>query len=251
MIVVLSPAKTLDFETKIPTKRFTVNENSKLSMELIEGLRKLSSKKISTLMDLSDKLSDLNVERYQIFTEQHHPKNARPAVFTFDGEVANGLDAYHFSDKELEVAQNKIRFLSGLYGMLKPLDLIQPYRLEMGTSWAPGKHKNLYAFWGDKITEQLNVELKGETLINIASNEYFKVINAKKLKSEIITCTFKEKKGKEYKPVMVFAKRARGMMANYIVKNNIKKTEDLKNFNSDKYAFNEELSLSNEWMFTR
>jgi uncharacterized protein len=250
-MIALSPAKTLDFETKIPTKKFSINENSKESMELISGLRTLSSEKISKLMDLSEKLSDLNVERYQNFTEEHHQKNARPAVFTFDGEVANGLDAYHFSDKELEVAQNKLRFLSGLYGMLKPLDLMQPYRLEMGTSWAPGKHKNLYAFWGDKITEQLNKELKGEALINLASNEYFKVINTKKITSEIITCTFREKKGKEFKPVMVFAKRARGMMANYMIKKNIKKTEDLKNFDMDKYVFNEKLSLDNEWVFTR
>ncbi len=251
MMIVLSPAKTLDFETKIPTKKFSINENGKESMELISGLRTLSAEKISKLMDLSEKLSDLNIERYKDFTEEHHQKNARPAVFTFDGEVANGLDAYHFSDKELDVAQNKLRFLSGLYGLLKPLDLIQPYRLEMGTSWAPGKHKNLYSFWGDKITEQLNEELKGEPLINLASNEYFKVLNTKKLKSDIITCTFKEKKGKEFKPVMVFAKRARGMMANYMIKKNIKKTEDLKNFDMDKYVFNEKLSLDNEWVFTR
>ncbi len=251
MMIALSPAKTLDFETKIPTKKFSINENGKESMELISGLRTLSTEKISKLMDLSEKLSDLNIERYKDFTEEHHQKNARPAVFTFDGEVANGLDAYHFSAKELEVAQNKLRFLSGLYGLLKPLDLMQPYRLEMGTSWAPGKHKNLYAFWGDKITEQLNKELKGEALINLASNEYFKVINTKKITSEIITCTFKEKKGKEFKPVMVFAKRARGMMANYMIKKNIKKTEDLKNFDIDKYVFNEKLSLDNEWVFTR
>jgi cytoplasmic iron level regulating protein YaaA (DUF328/UPF0246 family) len=251
MMIVLSPAKTLDFETKIPTKKFSLNENGKQSMELIEGLRKLSSKKIAALMDLSEKLSDLNVERYKNFSQNHDIKNSRPAVFTFDGEVANGLDAFHFSAKELEVAQNKIRFLSGLYGMLKPLDLIQPYRLEMGTSWGPGKHKNIYSFWGDKITEQLNKELKGEALINLASNEYFKVINTKKITSEIITCTFKEKKGKEFKPVMVFAKRARGMMANYIIKNNIKKTEDLKNFDVEKYGFNEKLSSDSEWLFTR
>lgn len=251
MMIVLSPAKTLDFETKIPTKKFSINENGKESMELISGLRTLSSEKISKLMDLSEKLSDLNIERYKDFTEEHHQKNARPAVFTFHGEVANGLDAYHFSAKELEVAQNKLRFLSGLYGMLKPRDLIQPYRLEMGTSWAPGKHKNLYSFWGDKITEQLNKELKGEALINLASNEYFKVINTKKITSEIITCTFREKKGKEFKPVMVFTKRARGMMANYMIKKNIKKTEDLKNFDMDKYVFNEKLSLDNEWVFTR
>ncbi|MFZ9846943.1 MAG: peroxide stress protein YaaA [Flavobacteriales bacterium] len=251
MMIVLSPAKTLDFETKIPTKKFSLNENGKQSMELIEGLRKLSSKKIAALMDLSEKLSDLNVERYKNFSENHDIKNSRPAIFTFDGEVANGLDAFHFSAKELEVAQNKIRFLSGLYGMLKPLDLIQPYRLEMGTSLGPGKYKNLYSFWGHKITEQLNKELKGEALINLASNEYFKVINTKKISSEIITCTFKEKKGKEFKPVMVFAKRARGMMANYIIKNNIKKTEDLKNFDVEKYGFNEKLSSENEWIFTR
>jgi cytoplasmic iron level regulating protein YaaA (DUF328/UPF0246 family) len=251
MMIVLSPAKTLDFETKLPTTKFTINGHQADTMTMITGLRKLSSKKIASLMDLSEKLSDLNVERYKDFNENHETKNARPAVFTFDGEVANGLDAYHFSAKELDLAQQKIRILSGLYGMLKPLDLIQPYRLEMGTSWAPGKHKNLYSFWGDKITEELNSELKGEALINLASNEYFKVINTKKLESEIITCTFKEKKGKEFKPVMVFAKRARGMMANYIIKNNIKKAEDLKNFDVEKYGFNEKLSSDSEWLFTR
>ena len=250
-MIILSPAKTLDFESKITCSKFTQAIYNKESMELITGLRKLSSKKIAHLMDLSEKLSDLNVERYKKFSATHDLKNSRQAIFTFDGEVANGLDAFNFSTKELDRAQEKLRFLSGLYGMLKPLDLMQAYRLEMGTSWGPGKHKNLYAFWGDKITEQLNTELKGEALINLASNEYFKVINAKKLKSPIITCTFKEKKGKEFKTVMVFAKKARGMMANYIIKNNIKKVENLQNFNYEKYSFHPKLSNDMEWVFTR
>lgn len=220
-------------------------------MELIGGLRKMSIKKIGRLMELSEKLSELNFQRYQNFTEKHSVKNSRPAVFAFDGEVANGLDAYHFSKKELDFAQENLRILSGLYGILKPLDLIQPYRLEMGTSWGPKKHKNLYSFWQEKVTQQLNSELKGEALINLASNEYFKVINTQKISAQIVSCQFKEKKGKEYKTVMVFAKKARGMMANYIIKNEISNVEKLKNFNSEKYFFNEKLSSEKEWIFVR
>lgn len=251
MKIILSPAKTLDFETPTPTNKHSLPLHSKETIELIIGLRKLSSKKVSTLMDLSEKLSDLNVERYKNFREKADIKIARQAIFTFDGEVANGLDAFNFSASELDLAQEKLRFLSGLYGILKPLDIIQPYRLEMGTSWAPGKHKNLYSYWGNKITNHLNEELNGEPLINLASNEYFKVINPKNIQSDVITCNFKEKKGKEYKTVMVFAKKARGMMANYIIKNNITNVEDLKDFKKEKYSFNEKLSNEKEWIFTR
>ena len=175
-----------------------------------------------------------------------------PAVFTFSGEVANGLAASEFNGEEIDFAQKHIRILSGLYGLLKPLDLIQPYRLEMGTAWAPAKNKNLYAFWDKLITEQINKDLNGsETVINLASVEYFKAVQQKVLKANVIHCHFKEKKGKDYKIVMMFAKKARGRMAHYIVKNKIEKSSDLQKFKLDDYAFNKTLSTANDWVFTR
>jgi cytoplasmic iron level regulating protein YaaA (DUF328/UPF0246 family) len=252
MIAILSPAKTLDFESPLPTKKYTLPQNIDKTLPLITGLKKMSAKKIGGLMELSENLSKLNHNRYQNFTEKHDLKNARPAVFTFSGEVANGLDAGNFSTKEIDYAQNHLRILSGLYGLLKPLDLIQPYRLEMGTSWGPGKNKNLYSYWGNIITEQLNQDLqKSKILVNLASNEYFKALNTKVLNAEIITCHFKEKKGSDYKVVMVFAKKARGMMGNFIIKNQIDKAEDLKSFAMEDYTFNKKLSEKNEWVFTR
>ncbi|MFM7021536.1 MAG: peroxide stress protein YaaA [Flavobacteriales bacterium] len=252
MIAILSPAKTLDFESPLPTKKFSLPQNIDKALALIAGLKKMSPKKIGELMDLSDNLSKLNHQRYQDFTEKHDGKNARPAVFTFSGEVANGLDAGSFSAREIDYAQKHLRILSGLYGVLKPLDLIQPYRLEMGTSWGPAKHKNLYSYWGNTISEQLNEDFgKSKTLINLASTEYSRAVNSKALNAEIITCHFKEKKGSEYKVVMVFAKKARGMMAQYLIKNQIEKSEDLKAFDTEGYAFNKKLSEGKEWVFTR
>ncbi len=252
MIAIISPAKTLDFESPLPTKKYSLPQNIDKALPLIAGLKKMSPKKIGELMDLSENLSKLNHQRYQDFKEIHETKNARPAVFTFSGEVANGLNAESFSAKEIDYAQNHLRILSGLYGLLKPLDLIQPYRLEMGTSWGPGKNKNLYSYWGNSISEQLNEDLgKSKTLINLASNEYFKAVNPKVLNADIITCNFKEKKGSDYKVVMVFAKKARGMMGNFIIKNKIDKAEDLKAFDMEGYAFNKKLSEKNELVFTR
>lgn len=252
MIAIISPAKTLDFESPLPIKKHSLPQNIDKALPLIAGLKKMSPKKIGALMELSENLSQLNHQRYQEFTEKHDSKNARPAVFTFSGEVANGLDAGSFSAKEIDYAQKHLRILSGLYGLLKPLDLIQPYRLEMGTTWAPGKNKNLYSYWGNTISEQLNEDLgKSKILINLASNEYFKAVNPKVLNAEIITCLFKEKKGNDYKVVMVFAKKARGMMGNFIIKNQIDKSEDLKAFDMEGYAFNKKLSDKNEWVFTR
>ncbi len=252
MIILLSPAKTLDFDSPLPTKNYSLPQNIDKALPLIAGLKKMSAKKIGELMGLSENLSELNRQRYQNFTEKHDTKNARPAVFTFSGEVANGLNAGSFSTQEIAYAQNHLRILSGLYGLLNPLDLIQPYRLEMGTSWGPGKNKNLYVYWGNAITEQLNHDLgKNNILVNLASNEYFKAVHPKVLNAEIITCLFKEKKGSDYKVVMVFAKKARGRMANFIIKNKIEKSEDLKNFDQEGYAFNKKLSLNNEWVFTR
>ena len=252
MIVLLSPAKTLDFETALKSNQHSLPINIEQASQLIGGLKKMSVKKIGELMHLSEILSALNHQRYQHFTKEHHLKNARPAVFTFSGEVANGLAADEFSDTEIDFAQKHIRILSGLYGLLKPLDLIQPYRLEMGTAWAPAKNKNLYTFWDTLIAEQINIDLNGsETVINLASAEYFKAVQQKVLKANVIHCHFKEKKGKDYKIVMMFAKKARGRMAHYIVKNKIEKSTDLQKFKIDGYAFNKTLSTANDWVFTR
>ena len=252
MIVLLSPAKTLDFETAIKSDQHSLPEIIEQASQLIAGLKKMSAKKIGELMHLSENLSALNHQRYQHFTKDHQRKNARPAVFTFSGEVANGLAASEFNGEEIDFAQKHIRILSGLYGLLKPLDLIQPYRLEMGTAWAPAKNKNLYAFWDKLITEQINKDLNGsETVINLASVEYFKAVQQKVLKANVIHCHFKEKKGKDYKIVMMFAKKARGRMAHYIVKNKIEKSSDLQKFKLDDYAFNKTLSTANDWVFTR
>lgn len=204
-------------------------------------------------MHLSKDLSDLNHDRYQTWEPitELNGKSAMAAA-AFNGEVYRGLDAPSFTEKELNVAQERIRILSGLYGILKPMDVIYPYRLEMGTKWAVTPAKtNLYKFWGTKIADVLNEETNGEEIINLASNEYFKAVDKKALKSRVITPTFKDFKNGEYKTIMVFAKKARGSMARYIVKNNITSSEDVKNFDVDGYRFDENLSEGDNWVFTR
>ncbi len=253
MLVVLSPAKKLNENHAVldggSVPQF-VNDASKL----INNLKKYSPKKLSKLMSLSDALSELNVERYQNWSVNHNSEKANSAGLIFDGEVYTGLDAANFSKKQMEYAQNNLRILSGLYGILKPLDMVHPYRLEMGTKLKTGRNNNLYEFWGDKIVNEVNELLsdqKERTLVNLASNEYFKVINKKKLKGEIITPMFKDFNNDKYKVVMVYAKKARGMMANYIIKNKIEKVEDLKGFNEAGYCFNAAASTDNELVFLR
>lgn len=203
-------------------------------------------------MSISPALSNLNVERYQNWQLPFSLDNSKQAIFAFNGEVYTGLDAYSLTEKQLEKAQKTLRILSGLYGLLKPLDLMQPYRLEMGTRFQIGENKNLYQFWGDKLTNALNEILEEEKiLINLASNEYFKAVNKKKLKGELITPTFKDAKNGEYKTIMMYAKKARGSMARYLIENDVQEISQLKNAIIDDYAYNEQLSKGNDWVFTR
>lgn len=252
MKIVISPAKSLDFETKIPTTQFTqgifLDEASKLNTVL----KKKSPKQLSSLMSISDKLGELNWERNQNWQLPFSTENARQAVFAFKGDVYIGLDAYTLSSEKINQLQQKLRILSGQYGLLKPLDLIQPYRLEMGTKLKVGSKSNLYEYWNSKITNALNTELiEGEVLVNLASNEYFKAVKPKLLKVPIITPIFKDYKNGKLKMISFFAKKARGLMVRYIVDNNIEKTEDLKGFNYEGYAFDANLSTNKELVFTR
>ena len=252
MKIVISPAKSLDFETAVPTTQFTegifLNEAEKLS----NVLKKKSPKVLSKLMSISPKLGELNWQRNQEWQLPFSLENSRQAVYAFNGEVYNGLDAYTLPLEKLEQLQNKLRILSGQYGILKPLDLMQPYRLEMGTKLKIGRKENLYRFWDKKVTDALNSELENdEVFVNLASNEYFKVIKPKLLKAQIITPVFKDYKDGNLKVISFFAKKARGLMVRYIIDNNIEIIEDLKGFNSEGYGFDSNLSNENELVFTR
>ena len=254
MILLLSPSKTLDYKTPVPIKEFSQPVLLEESKKLIKLLVKYDESGIAKLMDLSEKLAALNVERYHHFTTPFTPKNARQALFAFKGDVYNGFDLTRFKAKDFAFAQQHLRIISGLYGLLKPLDLIQPYRLEMGTALKNPRGKTLYKFWGDTITERINealAESGGDTVINLASAEYFGAVNPKKLKATLITPQFKEKKGKEYKMIGLFAKRARGLMADYIIRNEITDADSLKKFSSERYHFTHSLSTASEWVFTR
>jgi cytoplasmic iron level regulating protein YaaA (DUF328/UPF0246 family) len=252
MKIVISPAKSLDFETKVPTTQFTqgifLNEAEKLNVIL----KKKSPKVLSKLMSISSNLGELNWQRNQDWQLPFSLENARQAIFAFNGEVYNGLDAYALPLEKLEQLQNKLRILSGQYGVLKPLDLMQPYRLEMGTKLKIGRAENLYQFWGEKVTDALNSELnKDEAFVNLASNEYFKVIKPKLLKTAIITPIFKDYKDGKLKVISFFAKKARGLMVRYIIDNDVETIEGLKGFNAEGYAFDFNLSNENELVFTR
>ena len=237
MKMVISPAKSLQFDSQLPSINFTTPNFSE-EAKLINGLlKKKTSKALSELMHISDKLAQLNWERNQLFNS-HESNNRRPAIFTFNGDVYQGLDAYTLSSEKIDRMQNQLRILSGLYGLLRPLDLIQPYRLEMGTNFSLGTHKNLYDFWKDKTTQQLNLEMEeGELFVNLASNEYFNVIDIKKLVAKIVTPQFKDFKNGKLKIISFFAKKARGMMVRHLVDVNAKTIEDIKTFNSDGYSF--------------
>ncbi|PCJ28308.1 MAG: hypothetical protein COA97_01360 [Flavobacteriales bacterium] len=252
MLALLSPAKKLNEENQLLN-----NCSSPIFVEdsekLINSLRKYNPKKLSKLMGISSALADLNAERY-LSWNSNHTENVNPAVLTFNGEVYTGLDAISFSKKEKDYAQDNLRILSGLYAILRPYDLIHPYRLEMGTKLKIGRKKNLYEFWGDKIVNEINEAVanqKEDVLVNLASNEYFKSVNKKKLKATVITPVFKDFNNGQYKTVMVYAKKARGMMAGYIVKNRIDKVKNLKGFDAAGYCFNNEASTDTELVFYR
>jgi uncharacterized protein len=252
MLILLSPAKSLNYVDKAPTKEFTQPMFTKEVEQLVNVLKKYSPKKIGELMDLSAELSDLNYQRYQSFEKTYSLKNAKQCLFAFTGEVYRGLEADSLTQNDIAFAQQHLRILSGLYGVLRPLDAMQPYRLEMGTKFKiNAKTNNLYAFWGDKITDYINQEAQGAPIINLASSEYFKSINAKQITSPIITPTFKEFKNGQYKVVMMYAKHARGAMARYIIKKQLKTPEKMKLFNDGGYSFDEKQSSGNEWVFVR
>lgn len=253
MILVISPSKTLDFSGKTFGKH-TNPDCLDESQKLIAILRKFKVKDISELMDLSEKLSQLNWQRYRDFTLPFSEENARQAIYAFKGDVYDGLAVDGFSARDIIYAQSHLRIISGLYGLLKPLDLIQPYRLEMGTKLTNKNGKDLYKFWGDKITAKVNEALEKDgsnILVNLASEEYFKAVNKKLLQGNIITPVFKEKKGTAYKIVSFFAKKARGMMAGYILKNRIENEGGIKHFNEDGYKFSASLSNESELVFIR
>ena len=254
MLVVVSPAKNLDFESEIPVSQFTQPAMLEDTERLMEVCRTLSPADLSSLMKISDKLATLNANRFAEFSTPFSPDNARQAMYAFNGDVYTGLDAYSHDSETVEYAQKHLRILSGLYGLLRPLDLMQAYRLEMGTKLANPEGKDLYAFWDDRITYMLNKALEAQgdnVLINLASNEYFKAVKKKSLDGMIITPTFKDCKNGQYKIISFFAKKARGLMARYILENRVEDVEGLKNFDVDGYVFSEEQSSSTELVFLR
>jgi len=253
MKIVLSPAKSLDFERELPTTRGTQPQFLDTTIKVNKKLSRQTKNELMELMSISEKLADLNYGRYKEFEEEHTKDNSRPAMYAFDGDVYSGLDAYTIPTEKLDSLQNKLRILSGLYGVLRPLDLMQPYRLEMGTSIGIDRKENLYKVWQKKITDSLNKEMeKDELFINLASNEYFKAVDTKKLKAEVITPVFKDLKNGKLKVISFFAKKARGAMVRYIIDKDVESVEDLKGFDYDGYQFSLKYSQKeNELVFIR
>lgn len=252
MKIVISPAKSLDFNKQVPTQRFTQPAFLVQSQKIQETLKKKSAKSLSKLMGISANLGQLNYERNQLWHLPFDLQNARQALYAFSGDVYVGLDAYSLPLEKLDAIQKKVRILSGLYGLLKPLDLIQPYRLEMGTKLKIGTKENLYKLWGDSLTTALRDEmLADEVLVNLASNEYFKALNLKVLNRKILTPVFKDFTNGQLKVVSFYAKKARGLMVRFIIDNRIEKIDDLKRFNTDGYGFDVNLSTKTDLVFTR
>ena len=249
MLAVISPSKTQDFSTP-DIQDHTLTRQLNESEALVKILKQKTQNELSKLMSISDKLAKLNYDRFQNFSTPFDFDNAKQALLAFKGDVYNGIDAPSLSKKDLIFAQDNLRMLSGLYGVVRPLDLIAPYRLEMGTKLENPKGKNLYEFWGDKISKVLN-EDESEVIINLASNEYFKGIDQKALNAKIINIAFKEFKGDKYKIIGIYAKRARGLMVQYMIKNRIQNPQELKAFNWEEYQFKEALSDAKTWVFTR
>lgn len=253
MLMVVSPAKNLDYESPLATEKHTQPQFLDDACELIDQLKTLEPHQVSNLMGISEKLGQLNAERFQQWHTPFTPENARPAALAFNGDVYTGLAAQEFSNKEFEFAQKHLRILSGLYGILRPLDLMQPYRLEMGTKFENKRGKDLYEFWGDIITDALNSELQADdgVLVNLASNEYFKSVRKKKLDARMITPQFKDWKNGQYKMISFYAKKARGLMCRYAITNGITRADDLKGFDLAGYRFSEEQSSGDNWTFLR
>ncbi|MGD8176217.1 peroxide stress protein YaaA [Marinimicrobium sp. ARAG 43.8] len=254
MLMLISPAKTLDFDTPPVTEKASQPDFLDQSRELLTVLRDLAPQDLSALMGISDKLGQLNYDRFQQWHTPFTPDNAKQAALAFKGDVYTGLEAEQFNAKDFDFAQKHLRILSGLYGILRPLDLIQPYRLEMGTKLTNPRGDNLYQFWGERLTHALNSELadmKNPVVINLASNEYFKSVQPKGLQAPLITPVFKDWKNGQYKIISFYAKKARGLMAAYAIRHRLQRAEDLKAFDSDGYVYNSTLSSDKQWVFTR
>ena len=254
MLMVISPAKTLDYETPPVTQRFTLPAHLDHASELIEQLRELSPADISTLMDLSDKLAGLNAARFGSWVPDFTPANAKQALLAFKGDVYTGLHADDFNDADFDFAQQHLRMLSGLYGLLRPLDLMQPYRLEMGTKLANPRGKNLYEFWDERISGWLNEALTAQgddMLLNLASNEYFSAVKRKALHARVINTEFKDLKNGQYKIISFYAKKARGMMSRFVIEERINDPAQLKQFDAQGYRFNAEQSKPDNLVFLR
>ncbi|WP_186754355.1 peroxide stress protein YaaA [Echinicola salinicaeni] len=250
MIAIISPAKTLDLSTTDISLASQPDFKSDIKT-LVSLMKKKSSSDIQKLMKVSENIAQLNEERYQNFSAEFNPDNSKQALLAFKGDVYKSMDVENYSEDDLNFAQDHLRILSGLYGLLKPMDLIQPYRLEMGISLENKKGKNLYEYWGTKISKALNDIAKGEPIINLASQEYAKAVDKKALKSPMINVNFKEHRDGKYKIIGIFAKQARGLMADYIIKNRITEPEKIKLFNVDGYEFSAPQSTENEWIFVR
>ena len=258
MLLLLSPAKSLDYESPLAKLPHTLPQFTPQSAKLIEILKDKSPQEIAELMDLSDALSGLNVARYQAWSPKCTAKNSRQAVLAFNGDVYEGLDAKTLSADDLAWAQDHLCILSGLYGVLRPLDYMQPYRLEMGTALPNAHGQNLYKFWGAQIAEYLNAQLQKQTqqapqavIVNLASQEYFKAVDRKALQARVVECVFEDFKGGKYKIISFNAKRARGLMARYAVIQRVSKVEQLKKFNLEGYAFEASASEADRWVFRR
>jgi len=249
MLAVISPSKTQDFEPA-QISVFTQTRQIEQSQVLVDLLKDKTQDDIASLISISDKLSKLNFDRFQTFSTPFTLSNAKQALLAFKGDVYNGIDAPSLSLDDFEFAQGHLRMLSGLYGVIRPLDLIQPYRLEMGTKLKNSQGKNLYEFWGDQISQVLN-EDESEVIINLASNEYFKGIDKNSINAKIINIAFKELKNDVYKIIGIYAKRARGLMVNYMIKNRLTEPESLKDFNVEGYQFRQAMSDDLTWVFTR
>lgn len=254
MLALISPAKTLDYESTLPTDRHTLPRLLDQSQALIDYCRSLSASEIASLMSVSEKIAKLNAERFQDWTPELTLANARQAIFAFKGDVYTGLDAYHLQANDFEFAQKHLRMLSGLYGLLRPLDLMMPYRLEMGTKLHNSRGHNLYEFWDDRITHLINEDLEqtnSKILVNIASDEYYKSVKEQKINAQIVKPVFLDQKNGKYKVISFYAKKARGLMARFIIENKLEKAEDLKAFNSEGYYFDLENSNQHELVFKR
>jgi cytoplasmic iron level regulating protein YaaA (DUF328/UPF0246 family) len=254
MQIILSPAKTLNFKDKAVVDDYSTPELASDAHKIMSELKQIDQSNLGKLMNISSKLAELNTIRHNAWELTHNSSNSKQCVYAFNGEAYNGLNVEQFNAEDMQFAQDHFKIISGLYGVLRPLDLIQPYRLEMGTKLQIGKANGLYEFWGEKIAQIINRDAKksgSNTLINLASNEYFKAVNVEALSVNVITPVFKELKNGQYKVITVYAKKARGLMTAYAIRNRIINPEELKNFDEEGYMFDVNQSEKNQWVFTR